>query len=232
MFREYNEEEGGSMLHIAVVETKQMAKEYVFAIGSILYEYAWSFRHFTSIMEFFKEQQTCRFDLVILHEKFQTERIHEVLIRDKPYTVIFSCEQQKPDQPFDALFFMLRKEPDMERLASIVLPIAKKQEDFFFSYHDVKVMMKIHDIHYIEKQDKYLIYHTVRGEFKERGNMSDAALRFREYGFLHIHASFLVNGSFLKSLEKDAVVLKDQTILPISRSKYAGVKGFFNAKSL
>ena len=77
-----------------------------------------------------------------------------------------------------------------------------------------------------------MIYHTVRGEFKERGNMSDAALRFREYGFLHIHASFLVNGSFLKSLEKDAVVLKDQTILPISRSKYAGVKGFFNAKSL
>ena len=45
MFREYNEEEGGSMLHIAVVETKQMAKEYVFAIGSILYEYAWSLRN-------------------------------------------------------------------------------------------------------------------------------------------------------------------------------------------
>lgn len=220
------------MFRIAIVETESIAKDYVFIIGQLLHNYAWNFIHLTSVMEFFKEQQNTSFDIVIFNEKFDTSRIYESLIKDKPYTVIFSCEQLKEKRASNQIFYINRHQIDKDILTRIMLPVVKQQEDFFFSYHNIKIMMKINDIQYIEKQDKYLIYHTTKGEFKERGNMSDAITRFEPYHFLHIHLSYLVNETFVKELQGDVIILKDQTYLPIARSKAVKIKQYLKRKKL
>ena len=37
-----------------------------------------------------------------------------------------------------------------------------------FAYNNVEIPLRIADILYIEKEDKFLVYHTKRGEFRER----------------------------------------------------------------
>lgn len=87
--------------------------------------------------------------------------------------------------------------------------------------------MKISDIYYIEKEDKLLVYHTKRGEFRERKNMKDAYMDFRVYNFLWIHVSYLVNMSYIMKIENDMVMLPT-VHLPISRSKKAEVLRTFH----
>lgn len=229
----YNEKEGDIMLHIAIVETEAKAKELVFEIGLLLYDYAWNFSYVTSIMDFFKAEKNTAFDIVFFHEQYHTKRIYESLIKHQTYSVIFICDSI-PEQTYANVNYVNRNQiaKQKEYLKDLILPLAKLQEDFCFSYQNVTIMMKIKDIQYIEKQDKYLIFHTNKGEFKQRGNMSDAIHHFENYGFLSIHVSFLVNEQFLLRLDKDEVVLHNFTRLPISRSKSHNAKAYFRKKTM
>ena len=92
------------------------------------------------------------------------------------------------------------------------------RDRYLFSYNNVKVPLKISDIYYIEKEGKLLVYHTRRGEFRERKNMKDAYEIFKPYNFLWIHVSYLVNIMYIMKIENDMVMLPSLH-LPISRSK-------------
>ena len=102
------------------------------------------------------------------------------------------------------------------------------QDEYLFSYNNVKVPLKISDIYYIEKEGKLLVYHTRRGEFRERKNMKDAYEIFKPYNFLWIHVSYLVNIMYIMKIENDMVMLPSLH-LPISRSKKAEVLSAFHS---
>lgn len=56
-----------------------------------------------------------------------------------------------------------------------------------FAYNNVEIPLRIADILYIEKEDKFLVYHTKRGEFRERKSMKAARSILRKitfYGFM------------------------------------------------
>lgn len=220
------------MLQIAIVEKEALAKELVFQIGQILHDYAWSFTHYTSLVDMVKAQQEIPFDVVFLNEKFQTKRIYDSLVKDKAYSVVYLMKDDQHSIEYNQAYFVDTNHLDtmILNLKGIVLPMVKRHEEFYISCQDVTIMMKIKDIQYIEKQDKYLIYHTKLGDFKKRGNMSDMATYFKPYGFLHIHISYLVNEMYIFGLHKEELILKDKAVLPISRNKYPIVKSFFDKK--
>ena len=96
-------------------------------------------------------------------------------------------------------------------------------DEYLFSYNNVQVPLKISDIFYIEKEDKYVLYHTRRGEFRERKSMKEAAAYFEPYHFLWIHSSYLVNMQYITRLESDHLILQKQQF-PIARSRKQHVR--------
>lgn len=72
------------------------------------------------------------------------------------------------------------------------------------------------EIFYVEKERNYLILHTERGIFRERGTISELAEELADMGFSKCFSSCIVNLAYVSDLKKDTLVVHG-TVLPISR---------------
>ena len=81
------------------------------------------------------------------------------------------------------------------------------------------VNLPYEDIYYLEKMDKMVYFHTKKGEFHKRTNMSDLEKIFSKYGFLRIHVSYIVNEKHITVWFNDAVELNDSIRIPMSRAQ-------------
>ncbi len=223
------------MLRIAILETEEIAKQILYIIAKYFQQEDCSCYCFTKISQFAKAEADKDFQVVFFHEKMEVPRVTQSFVLNKPQRIVIYVkseltEIEKEILPFARIFYIQRKEISSEMLK--ILPYLSKlihqQEEYLFSYNNVEVPLKISDIYYIEKEDKMLIYHTKRGEFRERKNMKDAFVFFEPYDFLWIHASYLVNMEYILKIENDTVVLP-KISLPISRAKKARMIEVFHS---
>ena len=61
------------------------------------------------------------------------------------------------------------------------------------------------------------MYHTERGEFRERATIDEKERALAGKGFLRPHIGYLVNARHIDSLQTETVVLTDGTRIPVSR---------------
>ena len=208
------------MLRVAILETEEIAKNIIFTLGEVFKDQDWTFHYFTKLSELAKAQAQREYHLIIMQEKFDTERIASVFIHPYPERVIvFTTNNRKQEHaPYHRIVYIDKKNLKQELMD--LGPIMKLQllneEEYLFSYNHVNVPLKIRDIYYIEKDNKNLIYHTKRGEFSERKNIKDAEKIFEKHRFLRIHSSFLVNLQYISKIETDTVYLGD-IALPFAR---------------
>lgn len=80
---------------------------------------------------------------------------------------------------------------------------------------------------YLEKQNNYIIFHTSRGEYRERGSMDERAEYLTSKGFVRPHISYLVSLGHIAELTPQTVRLTDGTQLPLSRKHGKEVKQKF-----
>lgn len=76
----------------------------------------------------------------------------------------------------------------------------------------------VEDIYYIEIMDHDLVYHTQRGNFQERGSISEKEMLLNTYGFARCNKSFLVNMRYVTAVEGSDVIVHD-TPIAIGRTK-------------
>ncbi|MEG0330462.1 MAG: LytTR family DNA-binding domain-containing protein [Longicatena sp.] len=214
-----------SMLRVAILETQEVAKDIMFELSSLLQKEEWAFQYFTKISQLANAEKEKEFQVIIFHEKFEIPRISQAFVLNKPSRIVIYTKTKvekalKEILPFARIFYIDRKDikEELNRIAPFIDVLLKNQEEYLFSYNNIKVPLKINDIYYIEKQDKYLIYHTRRGEFRERKTMKEAIVFFQSYHFIAIHASYLVNLQYVTQISTDTMSLQD-TLLPISRSR-------------
>ena len=94
------------------------------------------------------------------------------------------------------------------------------QTDLYrLTYNGVDVNLPYEEIYYLEKIDKMVYFHTKKGEFHQRINMSQLETLFSPYGFLRVHVSFLVNEKHIASWYKDEVELTTGKRIPLSRQQ-------------
>lgn len=217
------------MLRIAIIETESVAKDIMFELALLLQDQEWTFQYFNKISQFAKAEAIKDFQLVVFHERLETPRVTQAFITHYPQRIVLYTKAeltkiQKELLPFSRIFYINRNHihDELKRILPSIKKMIKNQDEYLFSYNNVTVPLKISDIYYIEKQDKYLIYHSKRGVFRERKNMKDAYLYFEPYNFLWVHASYLVNIQYVTKIESDFIFLQDE-IFPISRSKKADV---------
>ena len=61
-------------------------------------------------------------------------------------------------------------------------------------------------------------------EYKLKGKLNDIYERVKEFGFLFIHKSYIVNNLYIRKYSYDNVELDDNVILPVSRQRREEIK--------
>lgn len=77
--------------------------------------------------------------------------------------------------------------------------------------------VRIGEILYIEVMAHYIYVHTVKRDFKVRGNMRDWEKELNAFGFCRIHKSYLVNLQKIESIQGKELTVCGYSI-PISRN--------------
>lgn len=82
------------------------------------------------------------------------------------------------------------------------------------------VPLMVSQVIYVESTLHYLVYHTIGGNHRVRGSMSDAEAALPHGQFARCNTSFLVNLKHVKAVERDEVLVgPDSFRLKISRGR-------------
>jgi DNA-binding LytR/AlgR family response regulator len=209
------------MLRIAIVDTEEMAKEIVFALRMAYLE-DFVFHYYTKLSILNKEQQEQGFQVVFLHHKFDSSRVHSAFVEQQANRLVVFCGngESASNELYTNVMHVNRSDMRQEivRVVKFVNQILKNEQHYLFSYNHVSVALKIHEIYYIEKDNKNSIYHTKKGVFSERKSMKDVENYFTPYGFIRIHSTYLVNYMHIDRMETDVLYLHNE-VLPIARAR-------------
>lgn len=105
--------------------------------------------------------------------------------------------------------------------------IKKRQEEtIVVQYRGVTENLAISDIMYMESKAHQLYINTVLEQILVYKKLDDYENVLSD-SFIRVHKSFMVNMEYIKRIERTSLMLKNGTVLPISKTKYQGVKDKF-----
>ena len=148
----------------------------------------------------------------------------------KPYTIerfnksIDRFREQREIQPIKNLKdSMIENDPSQQE------PITRIP----VKYGTKIIILQTDEILYLEAQDDYVKLVTSKGKYLRQNTMKHFEKRLSSKDFVRIHRSYIVNVNFIKQLEaydnySHAVILNDQTRLPVSRSGSGELKKLLN----
>ena len=218
------------MIRVALLEHENETKEVVFALSKIFDGMDWTFRHFYKASLLAKSCQSVEFQLFVFDEMFKTSRFESVFVHDHPNAMIlYLCqdpkEVQKEDQRVRILYISKDNiQKDLQDAQDLLKTQTQQADLYSIDYDGVHVSMPYEDIYYLEKIDKMVYFHTKKGIFHKRVNMSDLEEIFEKYGFIRVHVSYIVNEKHITSWFNDAVELNDTQRIPMSRSQKRKIK--------
>lgn len=223
------------MLRIAIVEKEENAKNIIFTLSKVIDD-EFSFVHFDKISEFIRNQEKNSYDIIVLSESYNNVRVTEALNYQKNNVIIIYCgkeNHQKNYLPYTRIFEinLSSYQEDLIRLKPYLDERLNKHKEYLFSYNGVIIRMKYHDIYYIEKEDKDLLYYTKKGTFKERGSIAKKSEELKKYDFIRINSGIIVNYEYIFQICGDDIELNNHVMLPISRSRKPLVMKFIRDKN-
>lgn len=213
------------MIRIGILEHEKETKDIVFALAKVFDGMDWTFRHFYKASQLAKASQNTEFQIFIFDEMFKTPRFESVFVHDHPNAVIiYLCTDPKNVKQEDCrsrIFYLAKANlyDQVQAIAESLLAQVQQADLYMLNYDGVCVNLPYEDIYYLEKMDKMVYFHTKKGEFHKRTNMSDLEKIFSKYGFLRIHVSYIVNEKHITAWFNDAVELNDSIRIPMSRAQ-------------
>lgn len=213
------------MIRIAILEYEKETKDIVFELAKIFKNSDWLFRHFWKASNLAKAMKEEEYQIFIFDEMFKSPRLESVFVHDNPNSLfIYVCanalKASNNDQR-ERIFYIEKDKlaSNLNDLSAAILSQAKQSELYNLSYAGVDVNLPYQDIYYLEKIDKMVYFHTRKGEFHERNNMSDLESILSPFGFLRVHVSYLVNAKHIIAWYKDEVELINGQKIPLSRAQ-------------
>jgi DNA-binding LytR/AlgR family response regulator len=148
--------------------------------------------------------------------------------------LFISCHSQYYKAAFDVQPFQFIDKPIeytefrslCDRIFNIVLD---SPQLLSFYYNRIHYNVDIRDILYLES-DKRRIKVRCRSdeyEFYDKLNNLENYLSERNYNFIRIHKSFLINPIYIKRFEYDSIVMVNDECLAVSRDKKHQVRQFY-----
>lgn len=215
---------------MAFLTREQETKDVVFALSKLLNDQDWGFRHYYKASRLAKACESVDFQVFVFDEMFKTARIESVFVHDHPQALFFYlCEdatKTKGNDQRERIRYIQkdRIDTDLMNMKDWLLSSLHQGDIYDFSYGGVRVNLPYEDIYYLEKIDKMVYFHTKKGVFHKRVNISELEKEFEPYGFLRVHVSYIVNQKYITSWFNDMVELKDSIQIPVSRSQHRKIR--------
>lgn len=213
------------MIRVAILEYEKETKDIIFELARMFSKTDWCFRHYRKASDLAKAMKEEDYHLFIFDEMFKTARLESVFVHDNPNSLfIYVCQnalQTKQDDQRSRILYIENGKiiDDLRKYEAMILAQCSQVELYNLSYDGVHVNLPYEDIYYLEKVDKMVYFHTKKGEFHQRINMSELEKMFEPYGFVRVHVSFLVNTKHIVAWYKDEVTIVTQEKIPMSRAQ-------------
>ncbi|BFH69747.1 MAG: LytTR family DNA-binding domain-containing protein [Paenibacillus dendritiformis] len=143
--------------------------------------------------------------------------------QDRDAIIIFITDHKEyVYEVFEVLpFRFLRKPVTAQKLSRILLDAAEhiqvSKQLFFFQIGHDKYQLRCSDILYFEGAGRKVVIHANQDTYEFYGKIADILPQLDTNLFCRIHASILVNMEYIRSIKKMAILLQNETQLPISK---------------
>lgn len=121
----------------------------------------------------------------------------------------------------EALHYLMKPVTEIkltEVLNRAVERIKTRERELVLYLPDGIIKLPLYDIRYIEVSKNYVSVHT--GEtFRVKKTLNELETELDD-GFFRVHRSYIVGLRFIKKITKTEVILKDGTVVPLSRKMY------------
>jgi hypothetical protein len=175
------------MIRIAFLAHEKETKDICFQLAKLFDQTDWVFRHYWKASHLAKAMKEETFQIFIFDELFKTPRLESVFVHDNPDALfVYVCQnpaQVKENDKRERIFYIGKENlsADLERVAPTLLAQSKQSEVYALVYDGVHVNLPYQDIFYLEKEEKMVYFHTRKGTFHKRINMSDLEEIFAPY---------------------------------------------------
>lgn len=92
-----------------------------------------------------------------------------------------------------------------------------KEQDILIANKDGILRITVSELLYIEKERDFLVFHTKKESYKERGSIKSIKERITDLSFSECTSGCVVNLNFVKRIGKNTVTLISGVELPLSR---------------
>lgn len=121
-------------------------------------------------------------------------------------------------RPLDFIIKPLYYEKIKAILKLAVRLIKKNEGNFQYKFEHSTYKLLIKDILYFTSENRQVKIHTVNGIKQFYGTLRDTADRVREFNFIRIHKSYLVNYNHIIKFEYQQIIMTNNEVLPISQA--------------
>ena len=109
-------------------------------------------------------------------------------------------------------------------LDDLIADIHQNRQELLYRFVEGEKRLRMEDIMYIETSRHKNLFHTTNGVFRIYKKLSEIEDDLKDYGFLRIHQSFLVNMRYIKKISSYVLTLKNGKELSVPKSRYQDVK--------
>ena len=97
----------------------------------------------------------------------------------------------------------------------------KSKRGAFFSYNcrGERRRIPLSNILYFESQNRKVYVTRINGKEEYYGTLKDVEKQVKDYGFLQIHKSFIINPQYVEVYGKTTITMSNGDVLPVSRDK-------------
>lgn len=109
-------------------------------------------------------------------------------------------------------------------LDDLIADIHQNRQELSYSFVEGDKKLRIEDIMYIETSRHKNLFHTTDGIFSIYKKLKEIETDLKEFGFLRIHQSVLVNMRYIQKISSYILTLKNGKELSVPKSRYQEVK--------
>lgn len=119
--------------------------------------------------------------------------------------------------------YLILKEKQNERLWPAVELAYKKycdstQDTIVFRVSSGVEVRKLSEIQYFERIGRKILVHSEAGDIWIKDSIENISCNYLQKGFFRCHQGYIVNLDFVLSIEEDGYILRNLTLVPVSRS--------------
>ena len=121
----------------------------------------------------------------------------------------------------------LKKEEFFEGISAVITELKNQKKCVTLNCEDKIIKVPLSNIYYLEIYNRKVAIHSDGGVYYSKTSMKKWGSTLSPHGFAHTHNSYLVNMKYIRSLDKEKVILLNGEEIYISKRKYREFKDAF-----